>query len=162
MSEVLRAIMEKNCTYSQVAFYDVVYETIATGGATQFQPKQIFITVPSDRYFLAMGALQCTALAGLGGTLGWTNKNDVNTFDVLRGMNLEPFANVPSIKINVAYNLNNMTAWDEYVLYSPGEQIGVNETVQTVGINNEAYETYVVISGIEYFMPSGASTGNGW
>jgi hypothetical protein len=164
MSEVLRAIMEYNCAYSQTAFYTLLLRQGLGGGARVLSRMQSSLLCKADCYFLAMGAAQSTALGGGTGVFGWNGKAAPTTFALQRGINQEQFEFTPQIKSNQNYNLNNFVSWGEYILFKPLELLTV---IQDVMVNDGASPNtntinYVVIQGIEYYMPSSAmGAGNG-
>lgn len=154
MSEILRAILDKNCLDSSLAFYtgQVAILTTVTGTKT-FVRREISIQCKSDCYFLAIGGAQFVYLNG-GGVHGVGGKGEATAWAIKRASNLELNQIAPQIKPNLNYNLNNFVTWPEYMLFEPAETITFVQDVQATDFAIAVTRTTLcVLQGVEYRMP---------
>ena len=163
MSEVLRAILDKNCTYSAPAFYSaVVALQTVTAAAVADGIRTATVQCKTDTWFLLQGAAQVGFMndARTPAFHVW-GKTRPTTFQIQRGSNQEVFSNFPQIKANQNFNLNNFVTLDEYILFAPAELIVVNMGIRIADtVAPYAISQYVAMMGIEYKMPSGKGTPN--
>lgn len=160
MSEVLRAIFDKNCVYSQTAFYTIGISVPITSATLALARRQGQLACQADRWFLCMGAAQDNAayVTAPAVAYGWIAKATPTTFEIVRGSTGEAFAIAPQQQSLVNYNLNNFVSFDEYIPFGPSELIQINEDVEigtAIGTAGTMYP-YVTLVGVEYqFGPGG-------
>lgn len=161
MSEVLRAILTKNCTWSKVAFYTGTITTVGTvTGVKSFARREVSIQVRPNVWFLCMGWAQFATYDGP--SSGSAGKAEPTTFEVRHGTNREGFANMRTVKANQNFNLNNFVSLDEYPLFGPAELINIVMDVQvTDPAQVFTYVTYVTMQGVEFSMPTGMGAAYG-
>lgn len=162
MGEVLRAILDKNSAYNKPAFYTGQIVTVSTiTGSKTFARREVSIACKMDTYFLAMGAAQFAVFQSAGAQ-GLSPRSEATTFMVTRGSNREAFAISPQVKSNLNFNLNNFVAWDEYVLFEPGELITFTADVQLTDVAAiMTHTTMIVLMGVEYKMRAKGAPNNG-
>jgi hypothetical protein len=154
MGEILRAVMEKNCVYSQASYFSLPLSVASTPGTPSFARRQTSVQWKTDSWFLVIGWAQFTAFANVG-ILGWSPPLYPSTFVLAKGNNQEQFEfNAPSPAALHNGNLNDFVSLDEYPLIAPGELVTVFEDVQTTNTGSPfTRTTTVTLAGVEYQMP---------
>ena len=155
MGEILRAVMEKNCSYSQAAYFSIPLSLVSSPAPPSFARRQTSIQWKTDSWFLVIGWAQFTAFANVG-IIGWAPPLYPSTFSMAKGNNLEQFEfNGPSPAANHNGNLNDFVSLTEYPLIAPGELVTIYEDVQTTNTGSPfTRTTTVTLAGVEYQMAS--------
>jgi hypothetical protein len=154
MGEILRAIMEKNCIYSQSAFFTLPLTLVTSGAPPSIGRRQASARWKTDSWFLILGWAQFTAFQNVG-LFGWASRMEPATFVLQKGNNLEQFEfNGPAPKVNHNDTLNNFVSLSEYPLLEPGELLTVIEDVQVTNTGSPfTRTTYLTMQGVEFQMP---------
>lgn len=175
MGELLRAILDRDCTYSGPAFYTARNGpfTLAGGaGSATFQDKLSVIQCKPNTWFLCTGWAQSVTKeeANTGGTVPfWSTgstsanayKNQKGAFSIKRMRTGEVYStsqqNELPQQLTQNFLLNNFVTLPEYLLFEPNELIGVLQTVPTsnTGANSIVFNFFVTLAGIEYQFPAG-------
>lgn len=156
MGEILRAVCDETCVYSQPAFYVGRVTQFATLGGTRLQVRrQAYIQCKNDTWFLMMGWSQSIAI-GAATPPYFDTKTDPVAFSVQDGRSGESYSTGQLLHSNAGFNLNNIITLPEYVLWSPASLIVFSMDVPSqntdAAVNDD---TWVTLSGIEYLMPTG-------
>lgn len=163
MGEILRAIMERNCIWSQPAIFNLPLSLTTTVAARSFARRQASARWKSTSWFLAIGAAQFTSFDNGVNSQGWATKMEPSTFLLQRASNAENFElNAPAPKSNHNDNLNNFVSLMEYPLFQPGELVTVFEdVVVTDPVAAFLRVTTLALQGVEYHMPPGKGFSDG-
>ena len=156
MGEILRAVMEKNCIYSQPSFFSIPLSLVTSGAPPSFARRQTSVQWKTDSWFLVIGWAQFNAFANVG-IFGWAPPLAASRFVLAKGNNQEQFEfNAPAPAANHNGNLNDFLSLPEYPLIAPGELVTVFEDVQVTNTGSPfTRTTTVTLAGVEYQMPPG-------
>jgi hypothetical protein len=154
MGEILRAVMAKNCLYSQPSYFSIPLSLVTSGAPASFARRQTSVQWKTDSWFLVIGWAQFGAFANVG-IIGWNPPLFASTFSLAKGNNQEQFEfSGPAPAVNHNGNLNNFLSLTEYPLIEPGELLTVFEDVQITNAGSPfTRTTTVVLAGVEYQMP---------
>jgi hypothetical protein len=154
MGEILRAVMEKNCVYSQPSYFSIPLSLVTSGAPPSFGRRQTSVQWKTDSWFLVIGWAQFTAFANVG-LFGWQPPLYPSTFVLAKGNNLEQFEfGGPAPAANHNANLNDFVSLAEYPLIAPGELVTVFEDVQLTNTGSPfTRTTTLTLAGVEYQMP---------
>lgn len=144
MSELLRAVLDESCSFSQPCFYTIDFTVVPN-----FSVDQATVVTNQDRYFL-MTAVTLTWVAPTPTTSArWAS---ATLFDALTSESIvstQPATLTPQDQTSYTllnWNLNNQYTLPEYKLWRPGSRIGGRVTTG----NNIPRDYTFVLSGIEY------------
>ncbi len=154
MGEIIRAVMEKNCIYSQTSFFSLPLTLVTSGAPPSVGRRQASVQWKTDSWLLVIGWAQFTAFANVG-IIGWAPPLAASTFVLAKGNNLEQFEfGGPAPASNHNENLNNFVSLPEYPLIAPGELVTVFEDVQVTNTGSPfTRTTTVTLAGVEFQMP---------
>jgi hypothetical protein len=157
MSEILRAILDRNCLDSRLAMYGAQISTTAAGGVVAYARRQVTIPCKADTHFLVMSAALDSAInLGAGAANNWQPKAAASFFQIVRANTGEAFSIAAQPTVLKNYNLNNLMTFDEYILFEPAELIQVNLDIRTNTVTAGAILwDFVTLLGVEYQMPEG-------
>jgi hypothetical protein len=157
MSEVLRAILDHNCTDSRPAFYSMSFTTVGAGGGLTFAQREMRMQCKSDTWFLCMGvSYDGSFFVNGAATFGWRPRDFFSTFELVRGSTGETFSFAPTQEILMNYNLNNFVTLPEYIPFAPAELIKAtgNWPIDSATAGNNL-TTFLTLMGVEYQFPGG-------
>ncbi len=155
MGEILRAICDASCVYSAPAFYTGEFISPMTAGARTYAERKSVLQLKADTFFLLMGFTQDIAIGPPTG-LVWEQKVAASSFLIQDLKNSRTYANLPLLKSNAGYNMNNIITLATYILFEPASLIGITQTVPITDATGAVQSnSYVTLSGIEYQMPAG-------
>ncbi len=140
MGEILRAVMDKSCLFSNPAFYTI--ESPPAVGAGAIVNLVSYLETKVDRWFLCTGLGQQRFNAALGAFDNGDAKIQLRT---LKGGRV--IYNNPIPQLLAGQDFTQTLTFPEYILIGPNETIQMNTEVAS-SANNWIYS--VCLFGIEY------------
>jgi len=141
MGEILRAVLDQSCKFSNPAFYNM--ECGPYTGAGQVDTKVTYLECKTDRYFLVTGLAQSrfSQVTGM-----FDNGRGEYQIKILRTGRI--LYQDPLKKLLVGQDMSQMLTLPEYVLLHPNETIELTISALTRAVNPMTY--MLTLAGIEY------------
>jgi hypothetical protein len=124
MGEILRAVLDKSCAFSNPAFYSIEIPAPGVGPVN----RNGVLEMKSDRWFLMTGLAAYVCGTFTNGYLA--NSAGQFQFEILRaGRSVFNTGPVPGALFG--YDCNQMLTLPEYILFGPNETLGMNLRTET-------------------------------
>lgn len=164
MGEILRAVLDESCTYSQPAFYTMTLPLSANNSGSHVTLNTV-LQLKQDRYFSQTGAFLVTQFASGGipaepGYAGgsYTGNEFVDMYDAQSGHHYfsGPLAFINKGLVNfmpaaiLNDNVSNMLTFPEYILWEPAQTVGVNVRGYGIAPSLGQMQYTFMLVGIEY------------